>query len=78
MLDDNFAYLSRIPVMAISGNHETTYNTRGVAETFKHFHNAIPTQASTNLGYFYSFIYGDVKFIMLNTNDLTQNKLKAE
>ena len=78
MLDGNFEYLSRIPVMAISGNHETTYNTRGVAETFKHFHNAIPTQASTNLGYFYSFIYGDVKFIMLNTNDLTQNKLKAE
>ena len=78
MLDGNFEYLSRIPVMAISGNHETTYNTRGVAETFKHFHNAIPAQASTNLGYFYSFIYGDVKFIMLNTNDLTGNKLKAE
>ena len=78
MLDDNFAYLSRIPVMALSGNHETTYNTRGIAEIFKHFNNCIPAQASTNLGYFYSFIYGDVKFIMLNTNDLTQNKLKAE
>lgn len=78
MLDDNFEYLSRIPVMALSGNHETTYNTRGIAETFKHFHNHIPAQASTNLGYFYSFIYGDVKFIMLNTNDLTQNQLKAE
>ncbi|MBQ6831743.1 MAG: tyrosine-protein phosphatase [Oscillospiraceae bacterium] len=78
MLDGNFEYLSRIPVMAISGNHETTYNTRGIAETFKHFNNAIPAQASTNLGYFYSFIYGNVKFIMLNTNDLTGNKLKAE
>ena len=78
MLDDNFEYLSRIPVMAISGNHETTYNTRGAAETFKHFNNSIPAQASTTLGYFYSFIYGDVKFIMLNTNDLTGNKLKAE
>ena len=78
MLDDNFEYLSRIPVMAISGNHETTYNTRGIAETFKHFNNSIPAQTSTNLGYFYSFIYGDVKFIMLNTNDLTGNKLKAE
>ena len=78
MLDDNFEYLSRIPVMAISGNHETTYNTRGIAETFKHFNNCIPAQTSTNLGYFYSFIYGDVKFIMLNTNDLTGNKLKAE
>jgi 3',5'-cyclic AMP phosphodiesterase CpdA len=78
MLDGNFAYLSRIPVMAISGNHETTYNTSGAEETFKHFNNSIPAQASTTLGYFYSFIYGDVKFIMLNTNDLTGNKLKAE
>ena len=78
MLDDNFEYLSRVPVMAISGNHETTYNTSGAEETFKHFNNSIPAQASTNLGYFYSFIYGDVKFIMLNTNDLTGNKLKAE
>jgi len=78
MLDDNFEYLSRIPVMALSGNHETTYNTRGIAETYKHFNNCIPAQTSTNLGYFFSFIYGDVKFIMLNTNDLTQNKLKAE
>ncbi len=78
MLDGNFEYLSRIPVMAISGNHETTYNTSGAEETFKHFNNSIPAQASTTLGYFYSFIYGDVKFIMLNTNDLTGNKLKAE
>lgn len=78
MLDENFEYLSRIPVMAISGNHETTYNTSGAEETFKHFNNSIPAQVSTTLGYFYSFIYGDVKFIMLNTNDLTGNKLKAE
>ena len=78
MLDGNFEYLSRIPVMAISGNHETTYNTSGAEESFKHFNNSIPAQASTTLGYFYSFIYGNVKFIMLNTNDLTGNKLKAE
>ncbi len=77
MLNGNFKYLSKIPVMAISGNHETTYK-NGSNETFKHFHNNIPTQSSTLLGYFYSFIYGNVKFIMLNTNDLSGNELKKE
>lgn len=77
MLDGNFEYLSGIPMMAISGNHETTYKS-GYNETYKHFNNNIPSQESTSLGYFYSFVYGDVKFIMLNTNDLTERQLKAE
>ena len=77
MLNDNFNYLSTIPMMAISGNHETTYK-NGSNETFKHFNNKIPTQASTEKGYFYSFVYGNAKFIMLNTNDLSGNKLKTE
>ena len=77
MLDKNFEYLSKLPVMAISGNHETTYK-NGSNETYKHFNNNIPTQASTLKGYFYSFVYGNVKFIMLNTNDLTDSKLKDE
>ena len=77
MLDDNFSYLSKIPVMAISGNHETTYQ-NGVNETFKHFNNKLPVQESTDLGYFYSFIYGNAKFIMLNTNKLTSSKLTTE
>ncbi len=77
MLDGNFEYLSRIPMMAISGNHETSYKS-GFNETYKHFHNKIPSQQSTSIGYFYSFVYGDVKFIMLNTNDLTERQLKAE
>lgn len=78
MLNSNFEYLANLPFMAISGNHETTYNNYGVDETFKHFNNNIPTQASTRTGYFYSFVYGNTKFIMLNTNDLTGNKLKDE
>lgn len=78
MLHDNFGYLSTIPMMAISGNHETTYK-NGENETYKHFHNKLPMQVSTYLGYFYSFVYGNAKFIMLNTNDLTgENTLKAE
>ena len=77
MLNDNFAYLSKIPMMAISGNHETTYR-NGTNETFKHFNYNLPTQESTEKGFFYSFVYGNVKFIMLNTNDLTNNQLKSE
>lgn len=77
MLDDNFSYLSKIPIMTISGNHETTY-LKCYNETFKHFHNKLPEQASTESGYFYSFIYGNAKFIMLNTNELSGNALKAE
>ena len=77
MLDANAKYLSTIPMMALAGNHDTTYQA-GSNETFKHFNNKIPTQASTLKGYFYSFVYGNVKFIMLNTNDLTGTQLKAE
>ena len=42
MLDGNYKYLSQIPIMAISGNHETSYR-NGLNETFKHFNNIIPT-----------------------------------
>lgn len=77
MLDTNYKSIGRIPIMAISGNHETTYKS-GLKETFKHFNHMIPTQNSIEYGYFYSFVYGDVKFIMLNTNDLSIDKLKAE
>lgn len=67
MLHENFGYLSKIPVMAISGNHETTYY-NGSNETYKHFNYLMPDQANTNTGLYYSFSYGDVKFIMLNAN----------
>ena len=78
MLDGNSEYISRIPIMAISGNHETNFTNCGTQETYKHFNNKIPDQESTARGYFYSFTYGNVKFIMLNTNDLSGNKLKDE
>ncbi len=71
MLNENYNYLSAIPVMAISGNHETTYSTHGGETTYNatinHFNYSIPEQ-SAKLGFYYSFVYGDVKFIMLNTN----------
>lgn len=67
MLDGNFQYLSKIPVMAISGNHETEYR-NGRNETFKHFHYKLPDQASTERGLYYSFVYGNTKFLMLNAS----------
>ena len=77
MLDDNYLYVSGMPIMPIAGNHETSYN-NATFETDKHFNNNLPEQTSTALGYYYSFIYGNVKFIMLNTNDLEDNRLRAE
>ena len=74
MLNANVKYLSKIPVMAISGNHETTYK-NGSNETFNRFDYKIPLQSNTKLGFYYSFSYGNVKFIMLNTNELNGSKL---
>ena len=77
MLAKNFGYIATVPIMAISGNHETGY-TNCYNETYEHFNQNIPAQSSTTKGYYYSFEYGDVKFIMLNTNDLESRKLKSE
>ena len=77
MLDGNYEQLMGMPIMAITGNHETSYSgaTYGIAN---HFNNAMPEQSSTALGYYYSFVYGGVKFIMLNTGDLVDHRLKDE
>jgi len=75
MLIDNIDTFKKIPVQAISGNHETTYR-NGTKETYKHFNNNIPSQGSIDKGYYYSFEYGNTLFIMLNTNLLAStNKL---
>ena len=71
MLTPNFKYLSVLPIMTISGNHETTYK-NGSNETFNRFNYKIPVQ-QTQKGFYYSFSYGNVKFIMLNTNELSGN-----
>lgn len=77
MLNSNFEYLSQIPVNAISGNHEAVYRS-GSYEIYKHFNNSIPEQ-NTKLEYYYSFEYGNVKFIMLDTNSRNaDNTLKDD
>ena len=79
MLDSSYQYLSAIPIMPIGGNHEAKYgSSAGKYEIEKHFNNKLPIEQSTELGCFYSFVYGDVKFIMLNTNDLEDSRLKED
>lgn len=67
MLQDNFEYVSKIPVMALAGNHEAVYLS-GEHEVFKHFNYDL-TRQDTEKGVYYSFVYGNAKFIMLNSGD---------
>ncbi len=77
MLDYNKNYLAKKPLMVAAGNHDTIYKS-GSNELFKHFNNRIPTQANTKQGYYYSFTYGNTKFIIINTNDLSSDRLPTE
>ncbi len=73
MLNQNQEFFAQNPFATISGNHETTYR-NGSNETFKHFNHQLPTQ-KTEKGIYYSFDYGTTRFIMLNSNELEENKL---
>ncbi len=77
MLDANRRLLSSLPMMITAGNHDTTYKS-GKDELMKHFHQNIPEQSSTEKGFFYSFDYGNARFIVLNTNLLENNCLPEE
>ena len=69
MLETSSDYLRNIPIMAVSGNHETSYaGYDGYKMQYNHFNTHMPEQASVEKGYFYSFTYGDVHFVMLNSN----------
>ena len=79
MLDGSYEYLSAIPVMPMGGNHESRFgSSAGKYEIEKHFNVKLPMEQSTVVGCFYSFIYGDVKFIVLNTNELEDSRLKED
>ncbi len=72
MLNINKKYFTSVPVAAISGNHEANYNSTGV-ETLKRFN--YETENDKIKGVYYTFAFGNTRFIMLNTNDVTGNKL---
>ena len=75
-LDYNGKYIRKLPIMPISGNHETTYRA-GEHEIYKHF-NVKMQEQETKLGFYYAFDYGNVKFIMLNTNEQGDNGIAEE
>ncbi len=77
MLNLNRDYFATKPLMAVAGNHDTTYKA-DPNSLYKHFNVNLPTQDSPKYGYFYSFNYGNAKFIMINTNKLTGDKLMPE
>ena len=69
MLDPSAEFLRRLPMMVVSGNHETSYaGSLGYKMQYNHFFTDMPEQTSYTDGYFYSFTYGGVHFVMLNTN----------
>lgn len=76
MIDFNSEYFASFPFMPLSGNHEATYK-NGSYEIFKHFNIAL-TEQDKSKGVYYSFDYGNAKFIMLDTNNLTGNKIKSD
>lgn len=77
MLGNNADYLRSMPLMAVSGNHETTYQ-RNYKQTYNHFNVKIPEQSSVDLGYFYSFDHGSVHFTFVNTNVLDEKAQLTE
>lgn len=76
MFHDSFDYVSKVPIMAIAGNHDTIWKGAPYS-VYRHFHYNVPKQ-NEELGSYYSFIYGNVKFIMLNTNKFFPNGLETE
>ncbi len=81
MIGDNFEYFSKMPIMALTGNHGSGghYSAGAEYSLDRHFTYKLPEQSSVELGFFYSFVYGNAKFIMLNTNEgLSSGKLSSE
>ena len=76
MLDFNKKFFSKYIFAPISGNHETSYR-NGSYEIEKHF-NITPAGQANAKGFYYYFDYGNTRFIMLNTNDLSSKKLKND
>lgn len=79
VLDNNAGVFTKKPIMLAPGNHDTTYKSFEGA-TADRFNNNLPSQTSTDSGYYYSFEYGNAKFVMVNTNerDSYYSRLSAE
>ena len=68
MLNGNEDYLAQYPVMFVTGNHDASNDTAGKYEIYKHMTFELPEPNSKkSYGTYYSFDYGDVHFICLDT-----------
>lgn len=67
MIDYNFKSLSTIPIVPTAGNHDTP-DYKGYDVISKRFNIKAPNKDTTR-GCYYYFDYGEVRFIVLNTNE---------
>ena len=68
MLNGNEEYLAQYPTMMVTGNHDASNDTAGDYEIYKHMTFNLPEPNSKkSYGTYYSFDYGDVHFICLDT-----------
>jgi 3',5'-cyclic AMP phosphodiesterase CpdA len=68
MLELSANFLGGMPFATVGGNHEMVGYGGSQYDILRHFDAKMPQQDCTK-GYYYSFDYGDVRFIQLNTND---------
>ena len=68
MLETSEKQLSNMPFVTVGGNHEMVGYGGSQYDILKHFDALMPEQ-DTAKGYYFSFDYGDVRFIQLNTNE---------
>ncbi len=76
MLNSNKNAFATIPVMPTSGNHEASYQSAPYTIS-NHFNLRHPEQ-NTYTGVYYSFDYGNAKFIVLDTNSVSAKGLFDE
>ena len=68
-LNGNASVLMNLPTMPVTGNHDAIYSVGGQYEIYKHFHLDYPAENNVfEYGAFYSYNYGDVHFVVLNTD----------
>ena len=67
-LNGNKDFLTRYPMMSVSGNHEGQNDGYGPYSIYRHQTNVFPAQDDTlDTGVYYSFNYGNTHFAVLNT-----------
>ena len=77
-IDGNSEFLMKYPTMMVTGNHESTHDTAGQYEIFKHTTVDLPSvDMDKKLGIYYSFNYGNAHFVILNTDEKSGDKLSS-